>query len=320
VVRTSDTAVTITLSPEAAYNITATETVTSTVPPTALGQTMNTNSLNLVRATQQYAMREAQNCTRLSGFTSMTWEFWVKVDVIGISQNLVNKNYRPAAGSSRSWHWEFDNNNKLGGTVHDDGTANVGHYRQYVANTATATVGVWQHYAISYDGSTQTLVVIKDGSTVLPMTLVDGTGCTSIFDNPTADLLIAGYADDYWVNGLFNEVRIWSDVRTPAEIQANYTKQLLGTEANLEGYWRFNNNGLDLTVNGNDLTLINSPTYSTTVPFTCGTDIVAAPTFDITGGSAGPANVKTFLGLASASAKTLNGLAIASVKTWNGIA
>jgi hypothetical protein len=320
VVRTSDTITTITLSAQAAYNITSTENVTSIVLPTTLGQTMNTNSLNLVTASSQYAMRAGQNCNNLSGFTSMTWEFWVKFDIIGVDYNLVSKNYRPLADNSRSYNIGFSSANKMALTVTDDGTASSGHFRQYYADVATTVVGAWQHYAVSYNGSTQTLVVIKDGSTVVPMTLIDGTGCTHMFDNPTADLQIGGYNDIYYIDGLMNEVRIWSDVRTPAEIQANYTKQLLGTEANLEGYWRLNNNGLDLTVNGNDLTLVNSPTYSTDVPFTCGTDIVAAPTFDITGGSAGPANVKTFLGLASASAKTLNGLAIASVKTWDGIA
>jgi hypothetical protein len=36
-------------------------------------------------------------------------------------------------------------------------------------------------------------------------------------------------------------------------------------------------------------------------------------------GSSGPANVKTYDGLAAASVKTINGLAIASVKTYNGL-
>lgn len=36
--------------------------------------------------------------------------------------------------------------------------------------------------------------------------------------------------------------------------------------------------------------------------------------------AAGPANLKTWNGLAKASVKTINGLAIASVKTWNGLA
>lgn len=35
--------------------------------------------------------------------------------------------------------------------------------------------------------------------------------------------------------------------------------------------------------------------------------------------AAGPANMKTWNGLATASIKTMNGLAIASVKTWNGL-
>lgn len=43
-------------------------------------------------------------------------------------------------------------------------------------------------------------------------------------------------------------------------------------------------------------------------------------TFSVATAASGPANVKTYLGLAAASVKTVDGLAIASVKTFNGLA
>ena len=55
---------------------------------------------------------------------------------------------------------------------------------------------------------------------------------------------------------------MWSDARTEAEIKQNMFTTLDGTEANLEGYWKFNADGTDTTSNGNDLTNNNSATFT----------------------------------------------------------
>ena len=39
------------------------------------------------------------------------------------------------------------------------------------------------------------------------------------------------------MSGNLSDVRIWNVARTPAEIQANYTNRLTGTEPGLVGYW-----------------------------------------------------------------------------------
>ena len=38
-------------------------------------------------------------------------------------------------------------------------------------------------------------------------------------------------------NGRVSDCRVWNVARTPAEIQANYTNRLTGTEPGLAGYW-----------------------------------------------------------------------------------
>jgi hypothetical protein len=40
-------------------------------------------------------------------------------------------------------------------------------------------------------------------------------------------------------NGLVDELRIWNVARTDAEIMANFDKALVGNEAGLVGYWKF---------------------------------------------------------------------------------
>ena len=68
-------------------------------------------------------------------------------------------------------------------------------------------------------------------------------------------------------DGLIDEVRVWNDIRSGAEISANYQQQLTGSEANLVGYWRFNNDLTDETSSNNTLTNNNSATFNTDTPF-----------------------------------------------------
>lgn len=62
-----------------------------------------------------------------------------------------------------------------------------------------------------------------------------------------------------------DDVRFWSAARTQAEINTYKTQELIGNEANLFAYWKFNERvgttASDSTVNNNNGTLINDPTY-----------------------------------------------------------
>lgn len=65
-----------------------------------------------------------------------------------------------------------------------------------------------------------------------------------------------------------------------------------------------------------------TPAGSHSMQWTAGSGTTYAMIVSIapsTGGGSGPANVKTYNGIASASTKTVNGLAIGSVKTVNGL-
>ena len=66
---------------------------------------------------------------------------------------------------------------------------------------------------------------------------------------------------------MIDDVRLWSVVRTGTEINNNKSIQLLGTETNLNAYWRLNNNLVDKTANGNTLTNNGSAVFSTDTPF-----------------------------------------------------
>lgn len=138
----------------------------------------------------------------------------------------------------------------------------------FVCDTAFASTGVWYHTAVVIDVSATACTFYIDGVAQTD-TPTSGNTPTSIY-NGTARFQVGS---SYWTgtstwffDGLIDEVRVWDDIRTASEIANNRNKELVGTETNLQGYWKFNNDALDSTSNGNDLTLENSPVYSTDIP------------------------------------------------------
>jgi hypothetical protein len=65
--------------------------------------------------------------------------------------------------------------------------------------------------------------------------------------------------DNNTFDGNIDDVRLWGDIRTPAEIADNYTDKLTGSEGDLEGYWPIDaGSGAtvdDDSVNNNDGTI-----------------------------------------------------------------
>ena len=68
-----------------------------------------------------------------------------------------------------------------------------------------------------------------------------------------------GYNNDNFI-GKMADVRIWNTARTADEIQANYQKQLRGTEPGLAAYWTFADR-LDQSPNGNHLRLTGAAAF-----------------------------------------------------------
>jgi|TARA_Y100000310_G_scaffold248278_1_gene254090 hypothetical protein len=130
------------------------------------------------------------------------------------------------------------------------------------SNTVTTTVssGTWTHVACTMDSS-KNLEMFINGSSVDTATST-GTVATS------TDIFIIGQnSSSNYYEGLIDEVRFWHEIRTGTEISNNYQKELTGSETNLVGYWKLNNDLLDATSNSYDLTNNNSATFSTDVPF-----------------------------------------------------
>lgn len=137
-----------------------------------------------------------------------------------------------------------------------------------VTGTSTVNDGQWHHMAGTYDGATRTLKIYVDG--VLEATTVATSGTPVIDPN---DLLI-GAGDDtsgpgisQFFDGMIDDVRLWSDVRTAEEIQDNMSTPIEpSNETNLAGYWRLDEKSgtavEDISGNNNNGVVKNGPVFT----------------------------------------------------------
>jgi hypothetical protein len=128
-------------------------------------------------------------------------------------------------------------------------------------------VGVWVHIAVSVDVSAKTAIFYKNG--IIKTSDSSGTATAVSGNDVDFNIGVSTSGEDLarYFDGKIDEVRVWNDIRTGSEITNNYQTELVGNEAGLVGYWKLNNSFSDETANNNDLTDINSPLFSTDVPF-----------------------------------------------------
>lgn len=220
----------------------------------------NTHSLDLESSSSQYVYR-ADNAS-LSQTGDISIECWVKFESLptnGQTMPLITKWANGSSGNNAYAFWIYN----------DAGSYLLGCYQSGngtgVSNPSisiTLSTGVWTHLAVSIDVSAHLAEFYKDGLSL--GTNSAGTQ-TSIYDG-NLQFRIGAFADGTYFDGLIDEVRLWSDIRTSQEVAANYAKELVGNESNLAGYWKLNNSLLDETANDNDLTGSGSPAYSTDIP------------------------------------------------------
>lgn len=105
----------------------------------------------------------------------------------------------------------------------------------------------WNHVATSFDGNEYRLYV--NGN------LVDTTLDFAGKKPYQTQQLTIGEASGKKFQGQIDEVRLWNVARSYEQIQENVIETLKGSEEGLVGYWQFNNNTDDSSVNQNNGTL-----------------------------------------------------------------
>lgn len=211
----------------------------------------NRYSLDMELGSSQYVTRTTA-CTNLGITGDLTIEFWVRHETVTGTKSYVL--YDPAtSGVALTYQ------------IYHDGT-NLGFYHHNGTNSDNPTVawtpvvGKWYHIALTISSTTLKFWVngVQQGSN---QTLSYSRTVTGTFD-----FFRLGNVSQY-LDGMMNNVMVFNDARTQAEIQSDMFKYSI-SDANLQGHWRLNNDLADQSSNGYTLTAVNSPTYSTNVPFT----------------------------------------------------
>ncbi len=119
-------------------------------------------------------------------------------------------------------------------------TVDVGVNNNHYIRPADGTleVNAWQHYAFTLDGTNAKLY--KNGQLVGSLTNSD------TLNNVLSHFRI-GDNNDYTINGLLDEFRLWDTVRTHQQIQDNMHNVIPGDTPGLIAYLQFNNDPAGIT-------------------------------------------------------------------------
>ncbi len=110
-------------------------------------------------------------------------------------------------------------------------------------------MGIWQHIAGVYDGSS--IYVYLNG------VLTGSSPFTGTIPQTSVPLMIGNWGNlQRPFDGTIDEVHVWNIARSQAQIQSTMNCPLVGNEAGLVGYWRFDEGSgqvaYDATSNGNN--------------------------------------------------------------------
>jgi len=203
-----------------------------------------------------YISDASQNGLDITG--DFTIEAWIKLEsASGVDVHPIVNKWGVSDNYSYYFYYlrEFD---YLGIALSKNGIAgsdNADYLHSYTS--LGISVGVWYHVAVSWVASTSTATFYVDGAFAGSDT---GT-ITSIFNSGEPFQIGYEAPHTYLFDGVIDDVRIWNDIRTNAEIADNLHNELTGSEDNLQGYWKFNGNLNDSSSNGNNLFFNGTPVF-----------------------------------------------------------
>lgn len=224
----------------------------------------NTKSIDIEKSSSQCAYIADASQTGLDLGATFTIEAWLNAESLprdGAYRAFVGK--WQTTGNNRSYVARLNN---TGGVytiqMVSDANGASGSSTIISSDALTFSSSTWYHIAISVSSGKVSFyqdAVAKGGA----------AGLATPYNGAAAFVIGAEQQGGaYGWDGLIDDVRVWSTARTQQNISDYRSTELVGNESGLVGYWKFNNNYEDATSNNNDLTGYNTPTFSTSVPFT----------------------------------------------------
>ena len=153
---------------------------------------------------------------------SLAIELWVNLENIDKTQNLITKDrYISGSDYDRGYYLAVQTTNKLRLLVNQDAGGTT---KQFKDSTNTVSAATWYHITAMFNAGDSSITFLVNGVEWVGSTT--GT-CTSIYDN--AQPLTLGYgkysATEYYLDGVEDEVRLHSSVRSNAWWLASYESQ-----------------------------------------------------------------------------------------------
>jgi len=226
--RTATATATATATPTGTATSTATRTPTPPPPPTVPPGAPASLSLN---GTTAYA--EAPHAAELNTIGDWTVEAWFKDETPG-GYNHPRTRIITKGDTSTSAEVPYFLNiqdNRLWAGRRVGGNSQVINY--ILTGVAPNT---WHHVAATFQNSGRRLTLYLDGVQVAQVTFFT----TSQGNTNPVSIGRDGGSTAYFWRGKLDDVRIWNVVRTPAEIQATFLTEIVGSPPGLVGHWRFN--------------------------------------------------------------------------------
>ncbi len=163
--------------------------------------------------------------TGFSTLTTCTIEAWIKPSAYENGNNEENVILR------------HDEESGACVSIYDNDSHNLSWDTHDAQGSTTTPLNTWTHIALVAQNDSL-LAMYVNGN----LETISGTKSIHM---PNGDIVIGNYnydchAEDFRFVGAIDELRIWNDIRTQAEIQGNKNKILTGYEPNLISYWDFN--------------------------------------------------------------------------------
>lgn len=130
---------------------------------------------------------------------------WAYAKAIGGTPNFVS-----SPNKTGGWHYFFIINNKL------SGGHNLGDPVVYINDTTDLPINTWTHVAITYDRTSNTLTIYKNGVQVAKSTTFGA------WNGANTGLEFGGVTNTAFLNGYIDDVRLFSRGLTASEVAAYY--------------------------------------------------------------------------------------------------
>lgn len=226
----------------------------------------NTHSTNLSSSSNQYWSIADGSQTGLDITGSLTVSLWAKfASQPGTNNSMLLVQKYATTGNQRAYAMEYDDSSgtkRLRTLISSNGTVATN-----LTLNETLTNNTWYNLVFVFTASNRMEIFIN-GVSIGNITSSIPSG---IFNSSSPFVLGRNNeGGSSYFNGGFDDVRIWSRALSSGEVSSLYSDPCnFSNGSNLQGWWKFDNNGNDSSGNGNDLTNNNSATFVTDTAYQC---------------------------------------------------